>query len=384
MAFRFPGLLTALTLTLSVATTSAAEPEKKSITKLFDVADLVAPLSDFTVDAFTATPIVREERKPPLSTAESGERLTKLVTSMVRPYSWSSLDGAGRAEYFDIGSTLVVTNAPDVIAEVADLLEAVRRLQSISITTEVRVLRVPVGFCDQFGVKREEGGITDSKVRALLEVVQGFTDATVTQYPRVTTHDGQEAIVRVGERMSFVTGADIVKVKGQTVLVPRKSEVDLGDTLSLTARASADRKYVDLSAKLARTTLVGEVELIPVTMTIRPVFEGGSQGQPIPFTQYLQSPDFKTRIVEKSIVVPTGGTVILGGWNEPGIRPPTISKIPYLNRLYKNTGSPACEVIVLATTRVIQEPIVEPAPLPRPIGAFAKPVPIQSRATSDR
>ena len=103
-------------------------------------------------------------------------------------------------------------------------------------------------------------------------------------------------LVRAGERRTFTTSAEVVKVKGQAVLVPKNTEVDLGDTFTLCGSASADRKFVNLRAKLTRTTLVGEVELVPVTMTIRPVFEGGSQGQPIPFTQFsagsgLEDPD---------------------------------------------------------------------------------------------
>lgn len=368
MSFRLFGLLVAALLPLVTAAASAAEPEKKSVTKVFSVADLVTPIPDFTLDLFNASPVTTAPRKLPTTPAEAGERLVKLVTGVVRPYSWSTMDGAGKAEYFDIGSSLVVTNSPDVVREVADLLEAMRRLQDISISTEVRILKVPVGFCAQFGVKREEGiGLEDNKVRALLEAVMGFGDATVMQFPKVTTFDGQEATIRVGERRTFTTSAEVVKVKGQAMLVPKNKEVDLGDTFTLCGTASSDRKFVNLRAKLSRTTLVGEVEMVPVTMTIRPVFEGGSQGQPIPFTQFFQAPDLKVNTVEKTVVVPNGGTVTLGGWNEAGVAKPAMSKIPYLNRLYKNVGTPPCEVIVLATTRVIQPSEVEAAPSPRAV-----------------
>ncbi len=368
MSFRLFGLLAAALLPLFAAAASAAEPEKKPVTKVFSVADLVTPIPDFTLDPFCSTPSTTTRRKQPTTTEESGERLVKLVTAMVRPYSWNTLDGAGKAEYFDIGSALVVTNTPDVVTEIADLLEALRRFQDISISTEVRILKVPVGFCEQFGVKREEGiGLTDNKVCTLLETVQKFGEATVMQFPKVTTFDGQKASIRAGERRMFATSAEVVKVKGQSMLVPKNVEVDLGDTLTLCGTASADRKFVNLRAKLSRTTLIGEVELVPVTITITPVFEGGSQGQPIPFTQFLQAPDLKTQTVEKTVIVPTGGTVILGGWNEAGVRPPLLSKIPYLNRLCKNVGARDCEVIVLATARVVYAPEVEAAPLPRAV-----------------
>ena len=83
--------------------------------------------------------------------------------------------------------------------------------------------------------------------------------------------------------------------------------------------------------------------LFPITTFITPVFEGGAQGQPIPFTQFIQQPTFTTVTVQTTVSVPDGGTVLLGGLkplsegrNEFG--PPVLSKIPYLNRLFKNVG----------------------------------------------
>jgi hypothetical protein len=378
MAIRLFWLLAAAVLPLLTATASAGEPEKKPVTKLFSVVDLVTPIPDFDLEPMHSTATVAQRPKKLVTTVESGEQLVKLVTSMVRPYSWNVVGGAGKAEFFDIGSTLVVTNTPEVIAEVADLLEAFRRLQDISVSTEVRVLKVPAGFCERVGVKWKGGSnLTDREVRLLMEAVQGHREANVMQFPKVTTFDGQEATIRAAERRVFVTSAEVVKVKGQAMLVPKNTEVDLGDTLTLRGTASADRKFVTLRVNMSRTTLVGDVELVPVTMTIKPVFEGGSQGQPIPFTQFLQVPDLKTQTIEKSVVVPTGETVILGGWNESGVATPMMSKIPYLNRLYKNVGTPDCEVIVLATTRVMQTAEAEAAPMP--IGSIIAPRPVPVR-----
>ena len=53
--------------------------------------------------------------------------------------------------------------------------------------------------------------------------------------------------------------------------------------------------------------------LFPITTFITPVFEGGSQGQPIPFTQFLQQPAFTTLNIQTTVICPDGGTVLLGG-----------------------------------------------------------------------
>src|SRR5439155_8422172 len=80
------------------------------------------------------------------------EQLIRLITSMVRPFSWDVNNGAGRIEYFDLGSALVVNQTADVIREVADLLEALRRLQDLAIAVEVRIISLSETFFERMGV----------------------------------------------------------------------------------------------------------------------------------------------------------------------------------------------------------------------------------------
>ena len=53
---------------------------------------------------------------------------------------------------------------------------------------------------------------------------------------------------------------------------------------------------------------------------ITPIYEGGAQGQPVPFTQFLQQPSFTTHILDKRLSVPDGSTVLLDGWNMTDVR----------------------------------------------------------------
>ena len=80
------------------------------------------------------------------------EQLIKLITSMVRPYSWDGMGGPGKIEYFDIGIALVVNQTADVIQEVADLLEALRRLQDLAIAVEVRIISLSETWFERMGV----------------------------------------------------------------------------------------------------------------------------------------------------------------------------------------------------------------------------------------
>ena len=100
--------------------------------------------------------------------------------------------------------------------------------------------------------------------------------------------------------------------------------------------------------------------LFPITTFITPVFEGGAVGQPVPFTQFIQQPAFNTITVLTTVNVPDGGTVLMGGLkrlnegrNEFG--PPILSKIPYINRLFKNVGygREAESLMMMVTPRII-------------------------------
>ena len=124
---------------------------------------------------------------------------------------------------------------------------------------------------------------------------------------------------------------------------------------------SADRRFVRLNLPVTLTAQAGTaVPLFPFTTFVTPMFEGGSQGQPIPFTQFLQQPGFTTINANTTVVCPDGGTVLLGGLktlsegrNEFG--PPVLSKIPYLNRLFKNVGigRETRHIMIMVTPRII-------------------------------
>jgi type II secretory pathway component GspD/PulD (secretin) len=379
------------------------------------------------------------------------EQLIKLITSMVRPFSWDGMGGPGRIEYFDIGSALVVNQVADVIQEVADLLEALRRLQDLAIAVEIRIVslsetwyeRMGVDFAmnilthnNQFepaltqvdpntglgGVFRpipfinsnqfqgvtvgltpagnftndlgvpiapgtfnmavppfggfpntpgQNGGISfglaflnDIQVYLLMEAAAGDRRVNVMQAPKLTLFNGQTATLAVTSTEFFVTNVTVVSVNGQLVFIPTNTPLAGPDTnfnIGIQAVVSADRRFVRLNLPVNLAAQTGAtVPLFPITTFITPIFEGGSQGVPIPFTQFLQQPSFTSLNIQTTVVCPDGGTVLLGGLktlqegrNEFG--PPFLSNIPYLNRLFKNVGigRQTTHIMIMVTPRII-------------------------------
>jgi type II secretory pathway component GspD/PulD (secretin) len=372
------------------------------------------------------------------------DQLIRLVTSMVRPYSWDVNNGAGRIEYFDLGSALVVNQTADVIKEVADLLEALRRLQDLAIAVEVRIISLSETFFERMGVDfavninshsakvqpnfasgvfapepffnqfqsgagqvvgltpagsftpdlnvpiratsferaipgfggypnspGNNGGISlglaflnDIQVFMFMEAAQGDRRINVMQAPKITLFNGQTATLAIQDSQFFVTDVQVVSVNGQIVFIPQNNLLpgpNTNFTVTVQAVVSADRRFVRLNMPVTMSNQTGAtVPLFPVTTFITPVFEGGSQGVPIPFTQFLQQPAFTTLTVQTTVVCPDGGTVLMGGLktlqegrNEFG--PPFLSKIPYLNRLFKNVGigRETRHVMLMVTPRII-------------------------------
>jgi hypothetical protein len=184
------------------------------------------------------------------------------------------------------------------------------------------------------------------------------------QAPKITLFNGQTATLTVSSFSYFVTQVQVISVNGQIVFVPSNTPFpgpDTNFTLAVQAVVSADRRFVRLNLPITLAAQTGaSVPLFPVTTFITPVFEGGSQGVPIPFTQFLQQPDFTTLSISTTVVCPDGGTVLLGGLktlkegrNEFG--PPFLSKIPYVNRLFKNVGigRETTHIMIMVTPRII-------------------------------
>jgi type II secretory pathway component GspD/PulD (secretin) len=367
--------------------------------------------------------------------------LIRLITSTIRPDSWSDVGGPGTIEYYPLGMALVINQVPDVQEQVQELLDALRRLQDLEVSVEVRMITLAEAFFERIGVDFNvninphvprqfqaqivtqqfqplnqinfpdpqatilgttpagtatpdlfipvknssfnmaippfggfpnlpgaDGGLSmglaflsDIQVFMFMEAAQGDRRTNVMQAPKITLFNGQTATIQIQDFQYFITNVQVVQTNGQIAFVPQNQPIPLGVNLAVQAVVSADRRFVRLNINPTLTNLSSAlVPLFPITTFITPVFEGGAQGQPIPFTQFIQQPTFTTVTVQTSVSVPDGGTVLMGGLkllnegrNEFG--PPILSKVPYLSRLFKNVGygRDTSSLLIMVTPRVI-------------------------------
>jgi len=80
------------------------------------------------------------------------DSLIKLITSTVKPQSWSDVGGPGSIEPFPVNLSIVVSQTQEVHEEIVDLLEQLRRLQDLQVTIEVRFITLMDNFFERIGV----------------------------------------------------------------------------------------------------------------------------------------------------------------------------------------------------------------------------------------
>jgi type II secretory pathway component GspD/PulD (secretin) len=373
----------------------------------------------------------------PSNTTE--DKLIGLIKNTVAPESWSDSGGPGSIDYFPLGMTLVINQTPDIQEQVADLLQALRRLQDQEVAIEIRFITIddsfferigvnfnlniqtkntrvqpeltsgvftPDGFINVFAPKNtiiglqptgtftpdlnipintgtftqtipDFGGfqpipgfgglsvglafLSDIQVFLFMEAVQGDTRTNVMQAPKLSLFNGQTSTITVTDTQIFVTGVTVTATGGQYTFNPITTPFPLGVFLTMNAVISADRRFVRMSLAPTLTNLVTQsIALFPVVVPIFPQLDNTATGQPVVFTQYIQTPVTAAVMVMTTVAVPDGGTVLMGGLKllseeRKEYGPPILSKVPYLNRLFKNTsyGRDAQSLLIMVTPRII-------------------------------
>ena len=230
--------------------------------------------------------------------------------------------------------------------------------------------------------------LSDIEAYFLIQAAQGNTRSNVMQAPKVTLFNGQNAFINDSVSRPFVTS--VIPVVGDFAAAqqPVITVLNEGTSVNVQAVVSNDRRFVRLTL-IPRFSQIGKVQEFQ--------FEGsrststksadeksgldggvGQQGQnPLGASLGLnaktsneqtvrssgttiQQPEYITTSVTTTVSVPDGGTVLLGGIkrlregrNEFGV--PILSKIPYINRLFKNVGMGRTtdSLMLMVTPRII-------------------------------
>ena len=184
------------------------------------------------------------------------------------------------------------------------------------------------------------------------------------QAPKITCANGQSSFVSVSETQNFLTSVTVTGLPGgQFAFVPQIQNFGTNTvTLSVTPLITDDRRFVRMSIQPnLQSLLPGPIPVIPVTV---PIFTNLTNdlnvSQPVVFTQFVQTPRQASITVQTEVRIPDGGTVVMGGLKRLAearteFGPPVLSKIPYINRLFKNVGygRETESLLIMVTARII-------------------------------
>ncbi|MFV0444237.1 MAG: hypothetical protein ACK5Q5_11770 [Planctomycetaceae bacterium] len=222
------------------------------------------------------------------------------------------------------------------------------------------------GFTESANVGMTFGMAILSDIEAFLFVnaAQGDTRSNVMFAPKITLFNGQIGMVQDNVQRPFVTSLTPTVGVGAVGFTPQITIIPDGVTMMVRAVISADRRYVRLSVSPNFTSIV-DVQTFTFasgnfaggtgvniaggaggnTGGVGGAAGGttGTTGTTSAGATTVQQPIFNLLNVTTVVSVPDGGTVLLGGVKRlregrsmAGV--PILNKIPYVSRLFKNTG----------------------------------------------
>jgi general secretion pathway protein D len=218
--------------------------------------------------------------------------------------------------------------------------------------------------------------LSDLEAFLLVQAAQGDRRSNVLQAPKVTLFNGQQASVFDQTAQPFVISVIPVVGDFAAAYQPVITVLSEGTALTVQAVISHDRRFVRLTVLPVFSSIGSEVKefkfagsTTTTTNTSESESTGGTGGDSsssddeettVSDGVTVQLPNFSFVSVVTTVSVPDGGTVLLGGIkrlsegrNEFGV--PILSKLPYINRLFKNVGigRETQSLMMMVTPRII-------------------------------
>ncbi|MBM3997789.1 MAG: type II and III secretion system protein, partial [Planctomycetes bacterium] len=194
--------------------------------------------------------------------------------------------------------------------------------------------------------------------------------AHIMQAPKLTVFNGQQATIFGSMGRFGVAGVTPMSLgNGQLVMLPQPTFFPFGMGMTVQPVVSPDRRFIRLNV----TPMTGQGMQDPAgggvivqSGAFPAPFSPGTPGgiQPLfannPLNVSIAPMQVDLTVVNTTVNVPDGGTVLLGGFKflaeeRTEYGPPVLSKIPYLSRLFRNVGwsRDGSTLIYLVTARII-------------------------------
>lgn len=331
--------------------------------------------------------ITADERSNTLAVTDTEEKLTVMMEmirgidvpleSAVFPLSYASAKemvemiapvltkhtGSVRAD--ERTNTIIVTDLPDRISAVRQMIEAVD-VRDEQVLIEAKIIQIKLSDSVQFGVNWEKifqgiddlnirmdfdimdgtepnkgtlaiGTVSESRYAAVMEALKKIGETNILSSPRITAVNNREARILVGSTRPYVT---------TTVTTPASGPSTTAESVT----------FIDVGVKLYVTPTVHKDGFI--TMKIRP--EVSSVLDSLQTGQNNAIPIVETSEAETTVRIKDGVTVVIGGLikdeqSDIHRKFPVLGSIPVLGTAFRNHSSSQVktEIAIFLTPRII-------------------------------
>ncbi len=199
-----------------------------------------------------------------------------------------------------IAGALVLAVVPVCSAEEPAPLRQVR--------IQAECIHVPAGFCERAGLRHSRHGedrscyvgrLTAREAKMLAALLRVEPGMDLLSRPQIITQDGQASTVAVGQTVPVVSGLE--SLPGQPGIVNWKtSNEQVGVTLCVTPKVSADGKYVQLTMRGTH-----RVPRAAPTLALQPRLYGPGS------VVVCVGGGVDEEVAEGEVRVPVGGTAVM-------------------------------------------------------------------------
>ncbi len=280
-------------------------------------------------------------------------------------------EGIGRIKYDERSNKLVVTDTPEVLQSVDDIVSAFD-VQQQQVAIEAKIIQIALTEEHELGVnwqavftglddltvtsdfdvidassanqgQLQVGTIAVNNYTALVEALDSVGETNILSSPSITAVSNEEAKIMVGSTRPYVTTTTTTPASGPTTVSENVSFIDVGVKLMVTPQIHKDGF---------------------ITMKIRP--EVSSVIDTLTTSENNTIPIVETSEAETTVRIKDGVTIVIGGLIKDDNRStfnkvPLLGDIPFFGAAFRNEDESTIktEIAIFLTPRIVDGDVTQ-------------------------
>jgi beta-lactamase regulating signal transducer with metallopeptidase domain len=296
--------------------TTRRELNKNTVTRRYDINDLLFIPPDYSSTTDKPATVKREERI---------KEVVRYIEQNVAPNSWKDAGGdVGSISTSPLRAIILITQTPENQAKIRGVLDSLRASQALQVSIEARIVAVDLADVPRVLANVRPAPVPSKPSQRGTLLSKADADAVVARAgswsmtaPRLTLFSGQRSALSAMTDQAYVSGyTTLARRGGVTAYEPITRTVSCGLNYVVQATVSPDRQYVYVDLEPTVTRLAG--------LVVEPWAGAPAAGN-------VQRPVVLTSALRTACSIPDGATMLFscGGFapdaTEPAVTDPTVA-----------------------------------------------------------